>query len=256
MTDFTLTRNSTGPIIEVFADVMTSVTDWSCSYILRDAAGVEVANSVVTETNQANNKFICYLSSMQTSGLDIDIYTWEITLYNGVLVPAFLATEVHTVMVEPQCSGFVNQSMIKGVNSFGTFEDLLMQLAHMPILSAARGASRISLKDQAIQAWSNVGRLNVDFENELSSTLDFDAAVIGELTANQQKQLIQAQLIEADFLLGGNPVETRRRMGLMSDSAGESAHFMRPTKPVVLPVCRDAAFALTPYIRYTAYAGR
>ena len=72
------------------------------------------------------------------------------------------------------------------------------------------------------------------------STRELIDADIGLLQPKTYQRLLRAQVIEADDVLGGNPIEARRRLGLISDSAGESAHFFRTSKPLNLPCCRGA----------------
>jgi len=249
---------SLNPRPSVLVDGDPIDSNWVCNTRLISPAGITVIDRMITEKTQDGMRFVVYISESETAALEVDTYTWVIELSNATTTPIYNVEQTYGLEVEPQSSheGGVLIHLQRGINSFASYAQALEELGNMPTVSMAQASTRTQLKRALLQSWANIGALTVDFENDLYSTSQFTDQELDLLTPFQQKQLLQAQIIEADFLLGGNPIEMRRRMGLMSDSAGESAHFMRPTKPVVLPVCRDAAFALTPYIRYTAIGGR
>jgi hypothetical protein len=258
MSDMTIQQGTVGQEIEVYANplIMTSTTDWACSLTITAPDGTVVLTRAVTDTNVGATRFVDTLAVGETAALPVETYTMVITLVNILLVPAFISTETHNIMIEPAGAGYSNHEIVKGGNSFGTYAEILEELSMMPTLAQANGVDRLTMKAAAIQAWYNVGRLTVEFGNEIYTTLDFDEDVLSLLTATEVRKLRRAQLIETDFILGGNPVEQRRRLGLMSDSSGESAHFFRPSKPIELAICRDAAMELSPHVRYSAGVGR
>lgn len=245
-----------GPLVEtVFAQVSDPST-WVGTLKVSDTAGNEVINRVLAD--EIANGWEWQLSGVETTALGVDAFLVTVVAddQGGTVI-----SETYGVSVEPATPSVYSMALERGVNSFGSYGDLLAQLNKMPSLTIAQTVSRGDLRAAMVRAWQNIGQLTVDFDltnnlEDLYSTLNFTVEVLDSLTNDQQRKLIQAQLIEADFLLGGNPIEHRRRAGLMSDSTGEQAQFFRPSKPVVLPVCRDAAVALTPHVRYTAGAGR
>ncbi len=253
MSEFTVTQGTTGPLLAVYSSDMVTTAGWVCTEKVISPSGLEVISRPVTATNQDGDQFIAMLSETDINQLDVDTYLWKIRLSNDSVLPAFEAVQTHHVYIEPQIT--LNVDIVRGVNAFGTYGEIITHLASMPQLAVASGFDRMMLKATLVQAWENIGKMHVDFGNGLSSTLDFDEQTLMELTTLQRRQLNQAVLIEADFLLGGNPVEQRRRMGMMSDSTGESAHFLRPTKPIQLPICREAALALTPYVVFNTRIG-
>lgn len=68
--------------------------------------------------------------------------------------------------------------------------------------------------------------------------------------------LKRAQVIEANFLLGGDPIEQVRSQGLMSQTVGESSQFYRATKPLELAISRRAIAELRGYVVYSLRRGR
>ena len=149
--------------------------------------------------------------------------------------------------------------MTVGTNAFTTFERYLMLREEMPLLEEAVAAADRDLKMALINGYYNIGGLLMNFGDEfpgIYTTMDLGSTELASITSATLKKLMKANLIEANAILGGNPVEDRRKMGLMSHSAGESAHFFRPTKPLDLPVFKETAKALSGLVRYSVSVSR
>ena len=148
--------------------------------------------------------------------------------------------------------------MLKGDNSFGTLAQLQAVMIDMPGVEKLKAADHTSQQQALSQAFFNMDALRVTVYNGVESFYrvgDMDEAdmeLLEAYDARQWSSLKRAQVIEANFLLGGNPVEDRRRMGLISDSTGESAHFFRTSKPLILAVSRECAQTLRGIIDYSA----
>jgi hypothetical protein len=166
-------------------------------------------------------------------------------------------------------------------NSFGTWGDLSLQAKFMVDIVPFNLSPVDQQKAALIQAYHNIGDVHVDFcpphrrarywpqnrmwddtgifESDLEkiySTRQLKTETWAKLHPDQKERLIRAQVIEANFLLSGNTPEKQRLAGLLSHSAGESAHFYRTVKPLELPVCRATALALKGIISYvTRIAG-
>ena len=152
--------------------------------------------------------------------------------------------------------------LVKGENSFETIDGLAelieasIVLNQLPVLNEDQQISALS------QAWQNIDALSVNIDalsGTVTRTGDLTASDLADLETNQPRvfrALLSAQMLEADFLAGGNPVEQRRRDGMLSNSVGESAQFYRTSKPLVLPVCREAAVALRGIISYSTAISR
>lgn len=146
-----------------------------------------------------------------------------------------------------------------GLNSFAQYGTLMIEAQNSLELTALHGASEREQVGALINAYYNIANLsvnNLSDDDEVTSTMDLTASDIAGLDTAAMKALIRAQIIEANSVLGGNPVEDRRRMGLISDSAGESAHFFRTTKPLELPVSKATALALRGYLTWSKRLGR
>lgn len=166
-------------------------------------------------------------------------------------------------------------------NSFGTWPELALLERNMVALKFYKFATEEEQKAALINAYHNIADVHVDFcpphrrgrwhnqsrmwddtgvfESELEkiySTRMLTQETWAKLPDTTKEKLMRAQLIEADFLLADQTPEKQRLAGLLSHSAGESAHFYRTVKPLELPVCRAAALALKGIISYvTRIAG-
>ncbi|UUZ75522.1 hypothetical protein LP414_27790 [Polaromonas sp. P1(28)-13] len=71
-----------------------------------------------------------------------------------------------------------------------------------------------------------------------------------------RKALNRAQIVEADAILGGDPVEEKRHAGLLLDTVGESKQMYRAGKPLDLPVCRRALSYLSMFVSFSKVIAR
>lgn len=166
-------------------------------------------------------------------------------------------------------------------NSFGAWPQIALMERNMVSLKFYKFATEEEQKAALINAYHNIGDVHVDFcpphrrgrwhnqshmwddtgvfESELEriySTRQLTDETWAKLPQSTKEKLMRAQLIEADFLLADQTPEKQRLAGLLSHSAGESAHFYRTVKPLELPVCRAAALSLKGIISYvTRIAG-
>lgn len=147
--------------------------------------------------------------------------------------------------------------LIRGTNSFASYSSLLRtaaldSMSASTLLIASQEAQQGALQ----QAWRNIALMSIDIEADsyqYTNVEDLDAATLDTLTTNQMAQLERAQVIEADCILGGSPIEDRRKAGMLSDTTGESGHFLRPARPVELPIYRKTAYALTGILSYSVF---
>lgn len=266
MIELVVRQGDTGETITVSADEIINTDAWTCNLQVLSAASTSVISRVVTATNPAKTAFLVQLTAAETSALDITAYRLVIELSNAALTPPYNREDNYVLSVEPEMEvGDLTGLIIltKGENSFDTYTNLLNRLAQMPQLKEAHGVLRNDLKAALVAAYENIGLVNTDFgvydsttAEYKTSTSDFTSADIDALTVRQRAVLARSQLVEANCLLGGNPIEDRRRAGLLSDSIGESAMFFRTTKPLELPIYRETALSLRGYIIWTKQIGR
>jgi hypothetical protein len=225
-----------------------AVVPVAASYTVMDEDGVDVVASVAVDVSGSPATTNITVTALQN--------TLEVGSIRGFRTLLLSFTDGIGNSYEQKITYILEEATLMevGTNSFARYEQFVMLLSEMPSLKTASAASERDLTMALINAYYNIGNLNVDFGTDLPevfTTLDIGSAGLIELPSKAVTKLKKACLLEADSILGGNPVEDRRRMGLMSHSAGESAHFFRPTRPLELPVCKEAARALTPYVRFT-----
>jgi hypothetical protein len=134
--------------------------------------------------------------------------------------------------------------LVRGSNSFDTFDNLKTVLDTMPNLMAATNAESAYLKPALVEAWYNLGALPVDFGNAISTTRYFGEPILDELTSSERELLKFAQIHEAEFILRTHPSErdaTVRRI-----SVGESSTVFRNNRQII--VAPAAVRILQPYI--------
>lgn len=178
----------------------------------------------------------------------------------------FISAVSNEVVVESE------NLLVVGENSFATFQDLTLESFDMTDLATFRDSTKEEQIAALITAYYNTGSMRVSFFShrdlidplsimpaELSlilSTRRLKAADIEKLKPGVRQQLMRCQLAEANSILGGNPIERQRSLGLLSHSAGESTHFYRTSKPLELPVSKRAAVELRGIINYAVRISR
>lgn len=144
-----------------------------------------------------------------------------------------------------------------GENSFQTYNDaLLIELDLIGVDSWS--ASPIHKQKAAmIEAYTNITRLSFKLQGSQDKLFagsrdvairDLSASELASLDGDMMLAIRKAQVVEADVILGGDPVADKRKSGLMSETIGESSNMFRPGKPLVMPVSDRALRYLAPFI--------
>lgn len=174
----------------------------------------------------------------------------------------------------------VPDPLLVGVNSFGTYAALQFASMDIPNLLGWDAASQGERMSALIDARERICRLSFTpftsrpgqdslfFVPEGTRETRYPGAeYVGDLSELTQAQfallpqrfikcLMKAQVAEADAILGGNSVETRRQEGLVQDDVGESRQVYRGGRPLQLPVCRRALGYLSLYVNFSKRIGR
>jgi hypothetical protein len=224
-----------------------AVTPVAASYAVTDEDGTDIVTNVAVDVSGSPATADVTVTALQN--------TLEAGSIRGFRTLLLSFTDGIGNSYEQKITYILEEATLMevGTNSFARYEQFVLLLSEMPSLKTASAASERELIMALINAYYNIGNLNVNFGADLPdvfTTLDIGSAGLIVLPSKVITKLKKACLLEADSILGGNPVEDRRRMGLMSHSAGESAHFFRPTRPLELPVCKEAARVLSPHVRY------
>lgn len=130
--------------------------------------------------------------------------------------------------------------LVKCENSLMTYMEALMMIPDIPNMEAW-GLSDKNTRIAALrQAYEDVGMLtlskNLFSEELLLANTDthrnirmFGPLDFAALAGQTQYDLMRAQLLHAEYLLGGEKAESMRKQGIMSNSVGESTMFFRTT---------------------------
>lgn len=152
-----------------------------------------------------------------------------------------VATDVHWVR-----EGYILESaspLVSLVNSFQTYEESLLNsrdLVGREGWDEAEKEHRISAMIQAydyLHAFSY--QMNyIDDTCETISLTELTSTKWADLDPKQKYHFQRAQIAQADYLLGGSPIEQDIDDGLQSSTIGEISQFYRPRPTLTLPVCR------------------
>lgn len=200
-----------------------------------------------------------------TDGDDFDATSATIWLSGGVSGNAYEFNNTITTdrgRTEQQSLVVVvnEEALVAGVNSFGSYTEIAKEVALGDMGFYLREQKRMTQESILLQAWRNIALLQLHLETSTgllyTNVYDMDEISYVTLPERTKRQLRQAQIIESDHLLGINPVEDRRRMGILSDKSGETGHFFRTAKPLDLPVYRETARHLKGLIVNSLHVGR
>jgi hypothetical protein len=152
--------------------------------------------------------------------------------------------------------------------SFTTYGNALLVGASMPNLESWGAASRADRVSSLMAARDNLCAMSYRWEalqdpmrwiepNFAVQRLDLlDADEFIALSPEFRVALAQAQVIQADHLLGGDGVTKWRDKGIFAMTIGESKQMFRPGVPLNLPVCAAALRVIGRYVDYSIRVGR
>ena len=157
-----------------------------------------------------------------------------------------------------------------GVNSFQLYPSAIAIAAMRVGLDYWDAASNEQRVKALAQAHGNIGRVNlrdVYDDAEMSRVVSpWDDEKSGVAGLNQQqlegldKEFLRAlkiaQVIEANYLLGGNETDEIRNTGALSVTVGEAKQFYTSVKPLTFAICRDAMRVLGPWVDYSVKVSR
>lgn len=146
-------------------------------------------------------------------------------------------------------------------NSFQTYETSLIMARMITPLNGWDAASIETRKFALFRAFDLMNAFSyemryVDGTSEVLTVDEMTTETIASLSTNQIMDFRKAQLIQADYLLGGNPTEKDIQDGLQSSSIGEISQFYRPRPTLNLALCKAALSYVGKYIVWNMRIGR
>lgn len=175
------------------------------------------------------------------------------------------------------------ETLIAGLNSFQSFSQAELVALDIPQLIGWNGANEkdkiaaliearlqiCQLRFSLLNSNVNFGQDNLNYVPEGSYPTPYAGMFMfnGNLAlitpSNFVKMpprfrlaLCRAQVAQADAVLGGDPVDVRRKEGLILESIGEVKQMFRGGKPLDLPVSKRALKYLSPFVSFSQRIGR
>jgi hypothetical protein len=138
-------------------------------------------------------------------------------------------------------------------NSFQTYDESLLYARDVAVVDGWDAANEQHRVAAMIQAFDYMHAFSyqmnyLDETYETKGIDELDATDWVNLVEKQKSDFRKTQLIQANYLLGGNPIEMDIADGLQSSTIGEVSQFYRPRASLSLPLCRDALKFVGRYI--------
>ena len=278
------------------AAVYLSATDVTVDVPFQDHAGnpLTVASAKYRVTDQTDQELVTPTDLNVADGdttVSIQIPASLNTVATGATreirnVEVFCVVGGNTIILSKSYGLTSNAPLQTGLNSFQTYSQASLTALDIPNLDAWENASEeqrvaalIDARERIVQLNFNLLNSNVNFgqdslqyvpEGQYQSSyvarnslfiFNGNLAILNPtqfaaLPERFKKALRQAQVVEADHILGGNPYEDKRQSGLVLDAIGESKQMFRSTKALQLPVCRRALGYLSYFVTFSKRIGR
>lgn len=140
--------------------------------------------------------------------------------------------------------------LVFGVNSFCSLRQAQLIALDIPNTSGWSNATQSEQIAAMIEAKERISRLQFVVTNRGQEYLVESASIpditlltptqLGALPLRLLTALSKAQVAEANSILGIDPIDEKRRSGLVSEKIGESSESYRQSKAIELPVSKEA----------------
>lgn len=230
-----------------------TVTPTQLDYTVVDELGVEVVASTnipsIPTTGEATI-LVAAVSNVLAAGV--------VRGYRQVILTITTATDVETVR-----QGYIielSSSLILLTNSFQTFEETILRSRTL-VLAGWDIANDEHRKAALAQGYDRFGGFNwqFNFTDGTYQVKTLDKLTLAEwalLDPRHQHDYQVAQIIQADYHLGGVTIEKDIDEGLQSSSQGEVSQFYRPRATLTLALSRGALQYVGKYINWSPSIGR
>lgn len=235
---------------------------------LNDAAGEVIAATAVQYRviDQAETELVAKTALATFTEGDAEVIV-EIpaalndlgSLMRGLrVVELYVTTEAGTSLITVEYVIEAFAVLAVGINSFQTYPAAVLVGYELPNLPGWSEASKNERMNALMAAYRNFGKLTLRYiQEEVDDDITkLSAAQLDALAPEYLACLRRAQVLEADYLLGGDEAGDIRRAGIMSATIGESSQFFRTQKPIEGAVCKRAMKELSRYVINTVRVGR
>lgn len=241
----------------------------SATYTIADEEGVEILASTslsISNTDTQASVTVAGTTNVLSSGKIRSLFVVTVTVLdssgNKEVVKARYVVEKNSEMEVP-------------ASSFQTLNVAMLTVLDVPNVDAFEAADEDTQRKALAEAHWRLDQMYYDTlrgnhsyvtrqDRITDDMFDTDIRRVSEMTTSEfngvdarfKSALLKAQIVEADDILGGNPIEKQRSDGLMSESVGESSQMYRPGKPVELPVGRRAFAYVSDWVIQQTAIGR
>ncbi|CAG9228842.1 hypothetical protein [Burkholderia vietnamiensis] len=175
-------------------------------------------------------------------------------------VELLMDTAAGRVFTEAQFVIEGTELLVPGTNSFQTLNKAELVALDIPGLTAWSQASRADRIAAMIQARNNIGQMQYRYRwSENWQNFIFPEFGIYSIVQFTQEQYLslpidfrvaceRAQIMEADDLLGGDPVLAKRAQGIVSETIGDSTTAFSAVRPSRQLICDRAMKELARYV--------
>lgn len=190
------------------------------------------------------------------------------------IIELFLTTSSGVVRITHEYIVEAAEVLELGINSFQSYYESVLLSLDITDIKSYEFAAKSDRISAMISAWRNIGKLYLRYlddqrylaENDMerlvlpvAETGDItllDAYRFNNLPVEMRAAILRAQIIEADYLLGGDPLGNLRRQGVIATITGESSQYFSQKTPYQGPVCKRAMKELGRYIVHSYRLGR
>lgn len=230
----------------------------AASYTLKDELGNAVAADVVVPV-YADDTFLTLTIPAEynmLAGKDRSLRSLTLTVTNdsggSVEIRQDYVIVSHLDLAVPaQSFQTIGESALNAMD-VPSIEQLEAAPDYVKRKALIEAAKRISSLPFDMSSQRDGQRIITDFFSYTDDEIDLQAMTTEQwasLDAKFKEALVKAQLVEANDILGGNPIEDQRRAGLLSHTVSESKHMYRTGKPIQMAVGNRAMRYLSGYIK-------
>ena len=226
----------------------------SISYRVEDEDGVEIVADTAHTFDPDDTEMSIVIAGADNT-LDIEDWTKMRVVIITLVADGHDYEHVQRYIVRQ------GSRLAECLNSLLTYNSVLMRAFDITQTPGWDIADEDTRQTALIEAYENIGKIKFNGDAFYGDSEGFYIGGLADTEINNLSEafveaLKRAQILEADYLLGSETVEDKRRGGLMSETVGESSNMFRPGKPIVLPVSNRAMKALAGYILLGRRVGR
>lgn len=253
------------PLKDLAGNVLVPV---SISYTVEDEAETElVASTNLAFLAGASEVTVSVSAAVNTLPVDLTIA--------GRVIKVLVVTASGTFPIEVGYIVRATSLLIPLRNSFQNWTQAQVTLFSMPALNFFPGVPRETAEAAMIEAFDRIRKFTFVITEEFEAMeqiswpgetetwrITFDdwtemtAPEFASYPATFRTAVSKAQIAEADDILSGTTPDDRRRLGIQSETIGESSMFFRSSKPIELGCSQLAHRYLKRYILRSVKLGR